>query len=131
MKIIPENVITELGLEIPLDWQLSKNRSKTRHKYTGKTVYNANQSKIDVLRDTIYYLSKGYLIKREFRPKTKTWVFITAHKKDNRGDVANLVDAISDAVKKAILIDDCYFSFILDQIIDGKETIEIRILQES
>jgi hypothetical protein len=119
--------VVELSLEISLDWQLSKNRSKTRNKYTGQTVYNANQSKIDRLKDEIYYLSKSAGCVWE---KKRVWVFITLHKKSLVGDVANMVDSVSDAIKKAILVDDNLFSFVLDWVVDKKNIIEIKILQE-
>jgi hypothetical protein len=44
--------------------------------------------------------------------------------------VANFVDGISDAVKKAIGIDDAYFSFILDYEIDEEAKIVIKVIQE-
>jgi hypothetical protein len=67
----------------------------------------------------------------KFILQSKTWVFITVYKKYNRGDVSNLVDGVSDAIKKAIGIDDCYFSFVLDYVVDKNEKIVITILQEN
>jgi hypothetical protein len=124
MIITPENVVADFTLETPLDWGLSKNRKTTQSK--GRTIYNANKDKVDALMSEIFYLSKDI----NWRMKHKVWVFITAHKRDNRGDVANFVDSVADAVKESIGVDDCWFSFILDQVIDKKEIITIRILQE-
>lgn len=127
MKIIPENIVAELELETPLDWKLSKNRKITRSKQ-GQMVFNKNKSQVDNLTNEIFYLYRNS--GGDWKDKHKTWIFITLHKLNNRGDCANMVDSISDAVKKAIAIDDCWYSFVVDQVIDKKEVIEIRILQE-
>lgn len=127
VKIIPENVVAELSLEIFLDWNLSKNRKITRNKQ-GQTVYNKNKSQVDNLQKTIFYLYKSNNIVFEAR---KIWVFLTIHKSTKRGDVSNFVDTVADAIKLAIAVDDSYFSFVLDYEIDKKDIIEIRILQEA
>jgi hypothetical protein len=131
LLIYPVNVISKLTLEVELDWNLSKNKSKTKNKYTGQIVYNANQSKINELKDIVFYLSKSNSMEGKFIFQSKTWVFITVYKKSNRGDVSNFVDGIADAIKKAIGIDDCYFSFVLDYVVDKNEKIVITILQEN
>jgi Holliday junction resolvase RusA-like endonuclease len=116
-----------MTLEIPLDWQLSKNNRITRTK-EGRTIFNKNQSQVDALSTAIFYMSKANACVWE---KRKIWIWIVLHKINNRGDCANMVDSISDAIKKAILIDDCFYSFVVDQVVDKKEIIEIRIIQES
>jgi len=56
-----------------------------------------------------------------FKPKTKTWLNLKVFKPNNRSDAVNFVDGISDALKKAIKIDDRYYSMIIDWEIDKEQ----------
>ena len=111
--------------EITLDWGLSKNNRIAYR--VGKTIYYKNVSKTGGLVEDLTYLSLAKKIKWE---KKKTWVVIIAHKPNNRGDVANFVDTVSDAIKKAIDTDDCWYAFVIDYVIDDKKIIEIKVIQE-
>ena len=111
--------------EIGLDWKLSKNSKMTFR--DGKAIFNANKHELDRIAQDLGYLSMSKGIQWK---KQKTWVIIIAHKPNHRGDVANFVDGISDAVKKAIQLDDCWYSFILDYEIDEEAKIVIKVIQE-
>lgn len=111
--------------EITLDWKLSKNQKITFK--DGRTIFNKDKSKVDKIAQDIGYLSMSKGI--HWR-KDKIWVVIIVHKPNHRGDCANFVDGISDAVKKAINLDDCWFSFIVDYEIDEQAKIVIKVIQE-
>ena len=109
----------------PLDWKLSKNQKITFSH--GRTVFNKDKSRIDKLALDLGYLSMSKGI--QWR-KDKVWVVFIVHKPNNRGDAGNFLDAIADAVKKAILIDDNMFSFVIDYVIDEEAKVEIKVIQE-
>lgn len=126
MIITPENIASEMTLEIPLDWALSKNNRITRTK-EGRTIFNKNQSQVDALSNALFYMSKSHGC---VWGKRKIWIFIIAHKLNLRGDVANFIDSVADAIKEAIRIDDNLYSFVLDWVVDKKDKIVIKIIQE-
>lgn len=119
------DITRSIEYETSLDWKLSKNQKLTFK--DGRTIFNKDKSKIDKIAQDIKYLSMSEGIEWK---KQKTWVVITAYKPNHRGDCANFVDSLSDAVKKAIVIDDNMFSFIVDWEISDEPKIAIRVLQE-
>ena len=114
-----------LKYEMPLDWKLSKNqRVKLKG---GRTIFNAQADKITAIGNDIRYLSISEGVEWK---KQATWVILTVHKKNNRGDAHNFVDALGDAIQEGTGTDDCWFNWIIENVIDGKEIIEIEIIQE-
>ena len=110
---------------IRLDWKLSKNQKITFSH--GRTVFNKDKSRIDKLALDLGYLSMSKGI--QWR-KDKVWVVIIVHKPTHSGDCGNFVDSVADAVKKAILVDDNRFAFIVDYVIDEEAKVEIKVIQE-
>lgn len=112
--------------EIPLDWKLSKNQKITFS--NGRTIFNKDKSRVEKIAQDIGYLSMSKGI--HWR-KDKIWVVIEVHKPNHRGDCANFIDSLADAIKKGIQIDDAWFSFIVDYVIDEQAKIVIKVIQEA
>lgn len=110
---------------IPFDTAMSKNNS-VRH---GKGFTYTPKSHKD-LRDAFVMLLKSKLRGVSF-VKGKVWVDIFVEKPDNRSDAANYVDFVCDGVKKAIEIDDRWYSLVVDWDIKKVDPhIRVRIGQE-
>lgn len=118
-------LVNEVKMKIPFTWALSKNYqwSYRREGY----VYLRAEAK--AAREAI---TQSLLMKDHGFVQGKVWVDICVQKPEHRGDAVNFVDAICDAVKKGINIDDRWFSLgLVDwQIVKKDPFIIISIGQE-
>lgn len=95
-----------MSFEIPYDTGLSKNKL-----YFGRSnifrspAYKTAQEQI--IEQIIFLSKKG---KKVFFDRNKIWLDVFVEKLNLRSDAINLVDGICDAVKKAIGVDDRWFS---------------------
>jgi hypothetical protein len=91
--------------------KLSKNSSHAINLSGKKKIVSTNKKFMDNLITEIQVESKIQNIQWE---KTKTWLFIHCLKKNERGDPNNVLDVLSDVVKKGIGIDDNVFASLID-----------------
>jgi hypothetical protein len=116
--------MTENGIEIifPLDWKLSKNQAFYFTTENGRAVKHKDFAHSQLQKD-IEMLVRAQKNLKGWKPeKKKTWLSIHVYKKNHTGDGINLLDGIADAVKKAVGIDDCWFSSLTDwTICDPKD----------
>lgn len=112
----------KIAFDFPLDWNLSKNK-----KFIGRTKKVLSKDYREI-RDSLEWFVRFKTKDLKF-DKKKIWVIIKVTKKNNVGDCVNLIEGVCDAIKKAINIDDRYFSVICDWLIGEKDNINIRILQ--
>lgn len=126
----PLHVGRSFTLKFPnVNWNnISKNRSHIRTK-TGiirstasrKWMYDA-----EVLLRNAYHLQEWH-----FEEGKKIWVTIRIIKANPQADAVNCVDTVMDVIKRAIKIDDCWFSIHrLDWELGQETSIEIMIWQE-
>jgi hypothetical protein len=122
------NLLWLVRVSVPFDWSASKNHMFTARKF-GHVALKAESR---AYRDAI-----GYTIKSAMRNQrvvqNKVWIDIFIQKPNQRGDAANFVDLICDAIKEAIGIDDRWFSIRrLDwQIVKDNPRIFIGIGQDT
>lgn len=92
------------------------------------TVYKRAETK--ALEDEIIYRVRSF--KDVKFHQNKIWLDIFVEKPDNKGDAINFLDLIADSVKKAIEIDDRWFSVgrIDWKIVKENPQVTIRIYQE-
>lgn len=92
-------------VSVPFSYSASKNHIWS---YAGRGhVFKRQESR--AMEDEIIFLLKNALRgKKVF--KNKVWLDIYVQKPNHRGDAINVVDLVADAVKKAIEIDDRWFS---------------------
>lgn len=92
-------------VSVPFSYSASKNHIWS---YAGRGhVFKRQESR--AMEDEIILLLKNALRgKKVF--KNKVWLDIYVQKPNHRGDAINVVDLVADAVKKAIEIDDRWFS---------------------
>jgi hypothetical protein len=91
--------------------KLSKNSSHAINLSGKKKIVSTNKKFMDNLITEIQVESKIQNIQWE---KTKTWLFIHCLKKNERGDPNNVLDVLSDIVKRGIGIDDNIFASLVD-----------------
>jgi uncharacterized Zn-finger protein len=115
-------------VSVPFDYAFSKNHilSTTRRGH----VYMRQEHK--AVRDNLITVFQKTLANQKL-VQNKVWVDIYVQKTNHKGDAVNVVDAICDALKKAIGVDDRWFSIRrLDwQIVKDDPKIYIGIGQES
>jgi len=113
-----------IHFEIPLDWNLSKNK-----KYVSKYSKALNPKYKSILQGI------GFLVKQSFPDyiKAKVWVFIMVYKPTKTGDCSNFVDGVLDGIKMSDnMPDDNYYSGVYDWAIDKENPrIEITIQQRA
>lgn len=92
-------------IAIPFDFVLSKNR-KFATARNGRMYVRADHKKAcEQLEAQLREACKNYTWK-----KAPYYLAIHVQKENNRGDAANFLDAIADATKKAIGVDDCWLA---------------------
>lgn len=96
-------LVNELKLKIPFTYALSKNFQWGYH----QAGYVHLRSEARAARDG---LTAAIVAAKPSFVQGKIWVDICVQKPEQRGDAVNFVDAICDAVKKGIGIDDRWFS---------------------
>lgn len=119
------NLVNVVKMKIPFTWALSKN-SQWSYRREGYVYLRAEAKAV---RESI---TQSLLMKDHGFVQGKVWVDICVQKPEHRGDAVNFVDAICDAVKKGINIDDRWFSLgLVDwQIVKKDPFIIISIGQE-
>lgn len=119
------DLVNVVKMRIPFTWALSKN-SQFRYNVKG---YVHLREEAKAARDQI---TQSLLMKDHGFVPGKVWIDICVAKPEHRGDAVNFVDAICDAVKKGINIDDRWFSLgLVDwQIVKSEPFIIISIGQE-
>ena len=122
----------KLKVELPLDWNLSKNKAKVPIIVQGKPSIKISNDHLNAIND-VRLIVRAHMNAEGWKPqkKTKTWLFITVYKKDHTGDAINTTDGLADAVKREIGIDDCWFSSLVDWQICPKnqQKILLEIMQ--
>lgn len=116
-------VVSEITIELPLDWELSKNK-----KFIGRTkkVLNPKYRKI---KEWISWAVKLEMAEKKITfEKQKTWIKIMVFK-GMRGDAHNLIEGILDAIKTEINVDDNYFSVLCDYEISKNRKVIVSIQQ--
>jgi Holliday junction resolvase RusA-like endonuclease len=112
-----------IRIEMPLDWELSKNR-----KFIGRTKKVLNP-KYKKMKEWIGWLVlQDMKIKGHIFIKEKVWIKIKVYK-SMRGDAHNLIEGILDAVKVVIGVDDNLFSVICDYEISKVHKVIIEVCQ--
>lgn len=119
------DLINVLRLKFPFTWALSKNYQWGYGR--GGYVFLRRESKEAREKITAYLQRQdhGFV-------QGKIWIDICVQKPDHKGDAVNFVDAICDAIKKGIAIDDRWFSLgLVDwQIVKKNPQIIVSIGQE-
>lgn len=119
------DLVNVVKMKVPFTWALSKNYqwSYRRQGY----VYLRTEAKAarECIIQSLKMKDHGFV-------QGKVWVDICVQKTEHKGDAVNFVDAICDAVKKGIGIDDRWFSLgLVDwQIVKKDPFIIISIGQE-
>lgn len=113
---------------IPYSLNASKNR---RWSNNGESVVYITRGIRKFERDLIWEI-KLAMGARKVRQR-KTWVSFFVQKPNHKSDAINVVDTLCDAIKKAIDLDDRWFSIgMVDwEVVKGDGKIFIRIAQES
>jgi len=93
-------------IAVPFSWNYSKNRlwSMNRrggHVFIRREIVSTKNALIAIIKDASKSVKFFY---------GKVWVDIFVQKPNNTGDAINVLDTIADCIKKAIGIDDRYFS---------------------
>lgn len=91
--------------------KLSKNTSHAINLSGKKKIVVTNKKFMDNLVTEIQVESKIQHIQWE---KVKTWLFIRCSKKNEKGDPNNVLDVLSDVIKKGIGVDDNIFASLVD-----------------
>lgn len=119
------DLVHVIRLKFPFTWALSKNFQWGAR--PGGYVYLRREAKAmrEVITRTLLQMDHGFV-------QGKIWLDICVQKPDHKGDAVNFVDAICDAVKKGIGVDDRWFSLgLVDwQIVKKEPWIIIAIGQE-
>jgi hypothetical protein len=113
----------EITIEIPLDWELSKNR-----KFIGRTKKVLNPKYKKIKEWISWAIRAENLEKKIIFDKNKIWIKILVFK-GLRGDAHNLIEGILDAIKTEIEVDDNYYSVLCDYEISKSRKIIISIQQ--
>lgn len=92
---------------VRLPWlpALSKNR---QHRVRRRGLYLTAEAQ--AARDTVAWLVKAALGTRRFPPTAKLWLALFVDRPDLRQDPINVLDAVADAVKGVVGVDDRYFA---------------------
>lgn len=99
------HLIWQVRVSVPFDFGFSKNAIWRHGK--GGHVYLREDSKR--LRDNLQRRIKE-AVSQEDAVSAKVWVDILVQKPGHRGDAINVIDTVCDAIKKALAIDDNWFS---------------------
>lgn len=103
-----DDINTLLRVAVPFSWDFSKNRLWSMGARRGH-VFMRKECK--VTRDSLQLLIEKTLSERGIKFHVgKIWIDILVQKPNMRGDAINVIDSICDAVKKAIEVDDRWFS---------------------
>lgn len=114
-----------IKFELPLDWQLSKNR-----KFIGRTKKVLNPKYVMAKSLVAWELRRQLSKTKETFEKRKIWVKILVVKANLRGDGHNLIEGVCDAIKTEIKIDDNVYSGSWDWDLGKDEKLIIEISQE-
>jgi len=119
--------MNEIEIKIPFNWLLSKNN---RMGYSGITKRSFIKKEAREVQDSLILLIKNRVGDFKFK-KDKIWISIFVQKPTERGDAINFVDVICDSIKKAVGIDDRWFSIkVVDwEIAEENPQIFIKIEQ--
>jgi len=119
----------EITLTVPLTSTLSKN---AQHEIGKGQVFLREGAKAD--RYAIGWELKSALQGRVFQPRRKVWLDIFVQRADLKSDPINVLDAVADAVKGVIGVDDRWFAVAqLDwELVRNKAPfVRIKIWQEA
>ncbi len=94
-----------VALTVPLTSTLSKN---AQHEVGQGKVFLKEDAQ--AARDAIGWELKNALQGRVFQPRRKVWLDILVQRANMKSDPINLLDAIADAVKNIIRVDDRWFA---------------------
>lgn len=112
-----------LEIDLPLDWELSKNR-----KFIGRTKKVLNPKYKKMKEWIVWLVTKEMKEENAIFLKEKVWIKIIVCK-TLKGDAHNLIEGILDAVKVAIGVDDNLFSVSCDWEQSKDQKIFITICQ--
>lgn len=124
-----EHYYYHLGFTVPFDINLSKNKMWRRTRF-GRTYLNPLTKN---LMETITNQVRVNLSMCKVKPVVgKVYLGIHVYKPDNRADAINFVDALADAVKVGLDVDDRWFCITrLDWSIDkDRPRIDLEIGQK-
>jgi hypothetical protein len=114
----------------PFSYNLSKNALLGKSKYGG--MYKKTEAR-KAQDEIIGIIEKGLSDNNIKIAKNKLWIKFLVEKPNQKGDAINVIDTICDAIKKAIKLDDRWFSIRgLDwKIVKENPNVLIEIGQES
>lgn len=99
------NLIWKVSVSVPFDWAASKNHLFTLRRQGHVALRQEGRAFRDALAYTIKSAMTGQKV-----VQNKVWIDIFIQKPNQRGDAANFVDVICDAIKDAIGVDDRWYS---------------------
>jgi len=126
----PINLAWHIWVSVPFNWNGSKNASHNMR--AGGGFYTKPAMK--AFRDGIIAEVRSSLSASAVRiAQNKIWIDIFVQKNSNKGDAVNFVDGVCDALKKALDLDDRWFSIrrVDWQIVKNDGAIFIGFGQES
>lgn len=102
------DLIWQIRVSVPFDWAASKNHifalRRVGHVALRREAVNYKNALILTIKASLNRPPKIKVV------QNKVWLDIFVQKSNHRGDAANFVDLICDAVKEAIGVDDRWFS---------------------
>lgn len=121
-------LVWEVRVSIPFSYGMSKNRLYHNGARGNKVLTAAARSHRDSLTNAV----KAACSKQKVA-SNKLWVSMLVQKPDNRGDAVNMIDIVCDAIKRAIPLDDRWYSIrgVDWQIVKSDPRIYVGIGQES
>ena len=92
-------------IQVPLTAALSKN---AQHRQARGRIYLSDEAR--AAREALGWSLKARLQGRSFHPRGKVWLDLFVQRADLRSDPINVLDAVADALKTVIGIDDRWFA---------------------
>ena len=118
-----------VALTVPLTMTLSKN---AQHAMGQGRMYLRDEAV--AARDAIGWELKNALQGRVVQPRRKVWLDLFVQRADLKSDPINVLDAVADAVKGVIGVDDRWFAVAqldLELVRDQAPFVRIRIWQDA
>ena len=116
-------------ITVPWTASLSKN-AQWRHR--GTRVYTTDAA--ETAREAVGWQLRAALQGRRFQPRAKIWLEFFVRRNTLKGDPINVVDAMADAVKGAVGIDDNVFAIARldwELVPDADPSVTLAIWQEA
>jgi len=106
--LAPQFTTKKICIELPYDTGISKNRAFIVAR--NRIITSPQMRRIK----EVYGAICNHAFKdSNYEPKKKVYLAIYVFKKDHRSDAINVLDVLCDVIKKAINVDDRYFSIVL------------------